>query len=206
MREAARRYRWSSSFTKALVPSLPSTEAPRVKLRLDPNGSAQRAAVLPPDLRLLRIPSIMEERATTYQALVFRSLQLEGVFPDSRTFSIVVLRRTDAKWAADMSDLPPACKAERTPLRTPEEVGERIAEIPTRLGLPSECGPTPLVTSSRISGFPLDSLRRRYRSCGVSSSEKPVQRPARVHRRAIEPERIRNHSPPRGRPSSPLPG
>ena len=31
-----------------------------------------------------RIPSIMEERATTYQALFFRSLQIEGVFPDRR--------------------------------------------------------------------------------------------------------------------------
>jgi hypothetical protein len=37
-----------------------------------------------------RIPSIMEERATTYQALFFRTLQLEGVFPDSRTFYGIV--------------------------------------------------------------------------------------------------------------------
>ena len=50
----------------------------------------------------------MEERATTYQALFFRSLQLEGVFPDSRTLSVIMLRHTDAEWAADMSDLPPA--------------------------------------------------------------------------------------------------
>ncbi len=68
-----------------------------------------------------RIPSIMEERATTYQALFFRSLQLEGVFPDSKTVSVIVLRHTDAEWAADLSDLPPACKAERAPLRTPED-------------------------------------------------------------------------------------
>ena len=38
-----------------------------------------------------------------------------------------------------MSDLPPACKAEATPLATPQEVVERIAEIPTRLVLTSEC-------------------------------------------------------------------
>ena len=38
-----------------------------------------------------------------------------------------------------MSDLPPACKAEPKPLKTPEEVTERIAEIPTRLFLPSDC-------------------------------------------------------------------
>jgi hypothetical protein len=86
-----------------------------------------------------RIPSIMEERATTYQALFFRTLQLEGVFPDSRTVTVIALRHTDAKWAADMSDLPPACKAERTPLQTPLAVKERIAEIPTRLRITSEC-------------------------------------------------------------------
>ena len=86
-----------------------------------------------------RIPSIMEERAITYQALFFRTLQLEGVFPDMKTLSIVLLRHTDAKWAADMSDLPPACKAEPEPLKTPQEVVTRIAEIPTALGLSSEC-------------------------------------------------------------------
>jgi hypothetical protein len=31
-----------------------------------------------------RIPSIMEERATAYQPLFFRTLQIDGVFPDSR--------------------------------------------------------------------------------------------------------------------------
>jgi len=86
-----------------------------------------------------RIPSIMEERAITYQALFFRTLQLEGVFPDSKTFTVIALRHTDAKFAEDMSDLPPACKAEPQPLKTPEEVADRIAEIPTRLGLSSEC-------------------------------------------------------------------
>ncbi len=86
-----------------------------------------------------RITSIMEERAITYQALFFRALQIEGVFPDSKTITVVVLRHTDAKWAADLSDLPPACKAEREPLKTPDDVVTRIAEIPTRLGLSSEC-------------------------------------------------------------------
>ena len=86
-----------------------------------------------------RIPSIMEERASAYPALFFRSLQIEGVFPDSKTITVIVLRHTDAKWAADLSDLPPSCKAEPEPLQTPQDVTERIAEIPTRLGLPSEC-------------------------------------------------------------------
>ena len=86
-----------------------------------------------------RIPSIMEERAITYQALFFRTLQLEGVFPDRNTFTVISLRHTDAKFAADLSDLPDACKAEPVPLKTPEDVANRIAEIPTRLGLSSEC-------------------------------------------------------------------
>src|SRR5262245_17784649 len=86
-----------------------------------------------------RIPSIMEERASTYQALFFRTLQIEGVFPNQKTVSLVLLRHTDAKWAADLSDLPPACKAEPEPLKTIEEVRERISEIPTRLLLQSEC-------------------------------------------------------------------
>src|SRR5262245_9700857 len=72
-----------------------------------------------------RVPCIMEERATTYQALFFRSLQLEGVFPDSNHVTVVVLRHTDAKWAADMSDLPPACKAEPKPLDSPDAIRER---------------------------------------------------------------------------------
>jgi hypothetical protein len=38
-----------------------------------------------------------------------------------------------------MSDLPPACQAEKEPLRSPEAVVERISEIPTRLVLTSEC-------------------------------------------------------------------
>ena len=60
----------------------------------------------------------------------------------------MVLRHTDAKWAADLSDLPPACKAEREPLQTPEAVRERIAEIPTRLVLPSECDRQLLVSAA----------------------------------------------------------
>jgi len=86
-----------------------------------------------------RIPSIMEERASTYQALFFRTLQLEGEFPDSKTLSVIFLRHTDAKFAADLSDLPPACKTEPELMKTPEDVADRIAAIPTRLGLSSAC-------------------------------------------------------------------
>src|SRR5262245_15520074 len=96
-----------------------------------------------------RIPSIMEERASTYQVLFFRTLQIEGVFPDSKTITGILLRHTDAKWAADMSDLPSACKAERKPLDSPEAVRERIAEIPTALYLPSECDRQLLITAAQ---------------------------------------------------------
>ena len=86
-----------------------------------------------------RIPSIMEERAITYQALFFRTLQLEGVFPERKIFTVIALRHTEAKFAADLSDLPAACKAEPLPMKTIGEVEDRIAAIPTRLGLSSEC-------------------------------------------------------------------
>jgi Patatin-like phospholipase len=86
-----------------------------------------------------RIPSIMEQRASTYQALFFRSLQLEGVFPDDQTVRIVFLRHTDAEWQDDLSDLPAVCRQEDPPLDSPTAVVERIAEISTRFWLASEC-------------------------------------------------------------------
>jgi len=84
-----------------------------------------------------RVPSIMEERATTYQRLFFQSLRLEGVFPEDDVLRVVVLRHMDAVWA--IADLPPACRNEQPPLNTPEAVAQRIAEIPTRLRVKSEC-------------------------------------------------------------------
>jgi len=86
-----------------------------------------------------RIPSIMEQRASTYQSLFFRSLQLEGVFPDDQTVRVVHLRHTDAAWQPDLSDLPAVCRREDPPLDSPTAVVERLAEIPTRFYLASEC-------------------------------------------------------------------
>ena len=82
-----------------------------------------------------RIPGIMEQRASTYQALFFRSLQLEGVFPDDQTIRIVFLRHADAEWRDDLSDLPAACRDETPPLTSPTAVAERLAEISTRFWL-----------------------------------------------------------------------
>jgi hypothetical protein len=90
----------------------------------------------------------MEERASSYQALFFRSLQLEGVFPDHQTLRVILLRHIDAKWKDDLSDLPEACRNEHPSLQTPEDVVERIAEIPTRFWLPSECDRQLLVTAA----------------------------------------------------------
>lgn len=86
-----------------------------------------------------RIPSIMEERATTYRALFFRTLQMQGVFPDDRTIRVMSLRHIDAVWEPDLSDLPAACRNETPALRSPAAVRQRLAEVPTLLRIKSEC-------------------------------------------------------------------
>ncbi|MDB5772980.1 MAG: exported protein of unknown function [Burkholderia sp.] len=86
-----------------------------------------------------RIPSIMEERATTYRALFFRTLQMEGVFPDDRTVQVIFLRHIDAVWEPDLSDLPASCRNENPKLQSPAQVRQRLGEIPTRLRIESEC-------------------------------------------------------------------
>lgn len=86
-----------------------------------------------------RIPSIMEERATAYWSLFYRSLQVEGVFPDDMTLRIIFLNHESARWEEDLSDLPEVCRNETPPLSSPEEVQQRIAELPTKLVIVSEC-------------------------------------------------------------------
>ena len=86
-----------------------------------------------------RIPGIMEQRASTYQALFFRTLQFEGVIPDDQTIRVVPLRHTDAQWQPDLRDLPEACRQEDPPLASPTAVAERLAEISTRFWLASAC-------------------------------------------------------------------
>lgn len=86
-----------------------------------------------------RIPSIMEERATTFRAIFFRTLQMQGVFPDERTVQVIPLRHTDAVWRPDLADLPAACRNENPALRSPAQVRQRLAEIPPRLQIASTC-------------------------------------------------------------------
>jgi hypothetical protein len=95
-----------------------------------------------------RIPSIMEERATAYAGLFFRSLQVEGVFPDEKMLRIVIVRHIDARWRDDLSDLPEACRNEDPPLTSPAAVTERIGEIATRFVVPSECDRELLVAAA----------------------------------------------------------
>lgn len=86
-----------------------------------------------------RIVGIMEQRAIMYQTMLFHILQTEKILlPDTRTFKVIVLRHTDAKWKKDLSDLPQACKAE--PVKwTSEKIIEYLAEIPTLLKIRSQC-------------------------------------------------------------------
>jgi len=95
-----------------------------------------------------RITSIMEERATAYSSLFYRSMQIEGVFPDDQTLHVIFLRHTDAKWKEDLSDLPQVCRDESPPLDSPASVVERISEIPTRFKLKSECDRQLLMTAA----------------------------------------------------------
>ena len=95
-----------------------------------------------------RIPGIMEERATAYMSLFYRSMQIEGVFPDNQAMRVIFLRHTDAQWKDDLSDLPQVCREESPPLDSPTAVVERIAEIPTRFKLTSECDRQLLMTAA----------------------------------------------------------
>jgi hypothetical protein len=81
----------------------------------------------------------MEERATAYWSLFYRSQQVEGVFPGDTTLRIIFLNHDSAEWAGDLADLPAACRNETPPLTRPEDVQERIAEIATKLAMESPC-------------------------------------------------------------------
>lgn len=86
-----------------------------------------------------RIPSIMEERATAYWSLFYRSLQVQGVFPDDSTLRIIFLNHGSARWKEDLSDLPEACRNESPALTSPEEIQQRIAAMPTKFVIQSDC-------------------------------------------------------------------
>ncbi|MEW6683389.1 MAG: patatin-like phospholipase family protein [Nitrospirota bacterium] len=95
-----------------------------------------------------RIPSIMEERSNAYRTFFFRVAQREGLLPDERTLTVVVLRHTDAVWKEDLSDLPESCREEKVNWKSPKDVGEHLAGIVTRLWLKSTCDRDLVVTAA----------------------------------------------------------
>lgn len=100
------------------------------------------------DYDFSRIPSVMEQRATAYWSLFYRSLQDEGVFPDDTILQIVFLNHDQARWEDDLSDLPQACRDERPPLISPEDIADRISHIPTRFVIESPCDRELLTTAA----------------------------------------------------------
>jgi predicted acylesterase/phospholipase RssA len=94
-----------------------------------------------------RIPGIMEQRAYAYNHLFFRTLRTQGVIPNVDAFRVLFLHHVDAQWRGDMSDLPEACRQDGH-LRTPSEATERLAEIPTRFKIVSECDRQLLITAA----------------------------------------------------------
>jgi hypothetical protein len=87
----------------------------------------------------------MEQRAYAYNHLFFRTLRTQGVIPNVDTFRVLFLHHVDARWRGDLSDLPEACRGS---LKTPSEVTERLAEIPTRFRIVSECDHQLLVAAA----------------------------------------------------------
>jgi hypothetical protein len=119
-----------------------------------------------------RIPSIMEERATTYRGMLLRTLQMLGVFPNEQTIQVILLRHMDAEWRPDMSDLPADCQDETPKLQFPEEVRQRLSEIPTRLRIMSECDRALLtVSAAKVV------TQNRTKILEFLEEPQPVQRP-----------------------------
>jgi predicted acylesterase/phospholipase RssA len=86
-----------------------------------------------------RIVGIMEERANTYQTLLWHSLRTEGVIlPDFAHLRIVVLKHVDAEWSG-YQDLPDACRDEFSPDVTPTQIKQAVSLIPTLFKIKTAC-------------------------------------------------------------------
>jgi hypothetical protein len=88
-----------------------------------------------------RIVGIMEQRANAYQSMVWHILQSQQiVLPDESTIKILVLRHTDDVWPdSSRPTLPDACQGEQSKLANKEDVRERLALVPTKFKLTSDC-------------------------------------------------------------------
>lgn len=99
-----------------------------------------------------RIVGIMEQRANAYQSMVWHILQSQNiVLPDADTIRVIVLEHTDERaWPENTAPvLPAACRDEASDLDTRREVRERLALIPTRFKLTSECDKALLRAAAR---------------------------------------------------------
>lgn len=96
-----------------------------------------------------RIVGIMEERANTYQTLLWHSLRTEGVvLPDFAHLRVVVLKHVDAEWSG-YQDLPEVCRDEFPPDVTPTQIKEAVGEIPTLFKIKIPCHGALLLKAAR---------------------------------------------------------
>jgi len=96
-----------------------------------------------------RIVGIMEERANTYQTLLWHSLRTEGVIlPDFAHLRIVVLKHVDAEWNG-YQDLPEVCRDEFPSDVTPMQIKQEVAQIPTLFKIKTPCHGALLLKAAR---------------------------------------------------------
>jgi len=86
-----------------------------------------------------RIVGIMEERANTYQTLLWHSLRTEGVvLPDFAHLRIEVLKHVDAEWTG-YQDLPDVCRDDFPSDVTPTQIKQAVSQIPTLFKIKTPC-------------------------------------------------------------------
>lgn len=96
-----------------------------------------------------RIVGIMEERANTYQTLLWHSLRTEGVvLPDFAHLRIVVLKHVDAEWTG-YQDLPEVCRDEFPVDVTPTQIKQAVSQIPTLFKIKTPCHGALLLKAAR---------------------------------------------------------
>jgi hypothetical protein len=96
-----------------------------------------------------RIVGIMEERANSYQAMLWHSLRVRGgVLPEFGNLRIVVLKHTDADWEG-YDDLPDACRNEFPRTVTPEQIKQAVSLIPTLFKIKNDCHGALLIKAAR---------------------------------------------------------
>ena len=84
-----------------------------------------------------RIPSIMEERSLAYRALFFRLAQRQGILPDAKTITVVVLRHTDGV-EGGFKRSPESCRREGQ-LEVSKRRFHARGGVVTRLWIKSTC-------------------------------------------------------------------